>query len=168
MRESLDASLEAAHRHHARRLILILAVLLLIVAGCDSNEGGKATGGTGGGIDVTLQEFAVLAKPNSAPAGEITFSVTNKGSEDTHEFLVFKTDLAPDALPTAPDGSVDEEGEGIELVSEVEDIAVGRMPGVFCLARRGQVRPHLQHRREGGRRDHRPLPGGDADGLTVE
>jgi hypothetical protein len=59
------------------------------------------------------------------------FSLTNKGPEDTHEFLVFKTDLAPETLPTAPDGSVDEAGEGIELVSEVEDIAVRRTPGVF-------------------------------------
>jgi hypothetical protein len=50
------------------------------------------------------------------------------GPEDTHEFVVFKTDLAADALPTASDGSVDEEGEGVELVDEIEDIAVGDTP----------------------------------------
>ena len=38
---------------------------------------------------------------------------------------MFKTDLAPDALPTGDDGSVDEAGAGIELIDEVEDIAAG-------------------------------------------
>ena len=77
---------------------------------------------------MTLQEFAVLPAQESAPAGDVTFAVTNDGPEDTHEFVVFKTDLAPDALPTASDGSVDEEGEGVELVDEIEDIAVGDTP----------------------------------------
>ena len=65
---------------------------------------------------------------DSAPAGEVTFNVGNVGPEDTHEFVIFRTDLAPDALPTAPDGSVDEEGEGVELIDEIEDIAVGATP----------------------------------------
>jgi len=120
-----------------RRVILILAALSLVAAACGSDEGGGATGVTGTRIDVTLQEFAVHATPDSAPAGEVVFSLTNKGPEDTHEFLVFKTDLAPDALPTAPDGSVDEEGEGVELVIQVEDIAVGRMNPAFGGRRHG-------------------------------
>ena len=55
----------------------------------------------------------------------MTFNVTNEGPDDIHEFVVFQTDLAPDALPTNDDGSVDEEGEGVELQGEIEDIAVG-------------------------------------------
>jgi len=43
---------------------------------------------------------------------------------------VFATDLAPDALPTAPDGSVDETGEGVELIDEIEDIPVGETQSV--------------------------------------
>lgn len=39
--------------------------------------------------------------------------------------VVVKTDLAPDALPTGSDGSVDEEGDGIEAIGEVEDVANG-------------------------------------------
>jgi hypothetical protein len=65
--ESLDGPLEAAHRHHVRRVILILAALSLVAAACGSDEGGEATGVTGTRIDVTLQEFAVLATPDSAP-----------------------------------------------------------------------------------------------------
>jgi hypothetical protein len=39
-----------------------------------------------------------------------------------HELVVIKTDLAPESLPTAEDGSVDETGEGIEVIDEAEDI----------------------------------------------
>lgn len=117
--------------------ISMVVGLTLMAAACgDDDEGGTtaatggATGETGGGttVDVTVQEFAVLPAQESAPAGDVTFAVTNTGPEDTHEFVVFKTDLAPDALPTASDGSVDEEGEGVELIDEIEDIAVGDSP----------------------------------------
>jgi hypothetical protein len=77
----------------------------------------------------------VLLAQESASAGDVTFAVTNTGPEDTHEFVVFKIDLEPDALPTGSDGSVDEEGEGVELIDEIvelideiEDIAVGDTP----------------------------------------
>jgi len=103
-----------------------LAVLSLVAAGCSDDDGGET--GNNGTVEVTLQEFAVLPSPDSAPAGEVTFDVTNIGPEDVHEFVVFATDLAPDALPTAPDGSVDETGEGVELIDEIEDIAVDATP----------------------------------------
>ena len=38
--------------------------------------------------------------------------------------VVIKTDLAPDALPVDKDDVVDEEGEGLEPIGEVEDIEV--------------------------------------------
>jgi uncharacterized cupredoxin-like copper-binding protein len=124
-------------RRHRAVVVSVLAALSLVAAACgDGDEGGTtaatggATGETGGGttVDVTVQEFAVLPAQESAPAGDVTFAVTNTGPEDTHEFVVFKTDLEPDALPTASDGSVDEEGEGVELIDEIEDIAVGDSP----------------------------------------
>ena len=103
-----------------------LVVFTLVAAGCSSDdEGGKGTGGDGGTVEVTVQEFAILPAVESAPAGELTFDVSNTGPEDIHEFVVFATDLAPDALPTAADGSVDEAGEGVELIGEIEDIPVG-------------------------------------------
>jgi len=117
---------------YRRRAVVmsVLAALSLVAAACGDDDEGEATGANGGGttVDVTLQEFAVLPAQESAPAGEVTFNVTNEGPEDVHEFVVFRTDLAPDALPTAEDGSVDEEGEGVELIDEIEDIAVGDTP----------------------------------------
>lgn len=93
-------------------------IALLSLAGCGG--GGETT------VAVTVQEFSVLPAQDSAPAGSVTFDVENTGPEDTHEFVVIKTDLAPDALPTAEDGSVDETGEGIdEVIGEIEDIAPG-------------------------------------------
>ena len=101
----------------------IVATLGLLAVGCSSDEGG-------GSVDVTLQEFAIIPSTSSVGAGEVTFNVTNEGPEDTHEFVVFDTDLAPDALPTAEDGSVNEEAEGIGVVDEIEDIAVGDSPSL--------------------------------------
>jgi uncharacterized cupredoxin-like copper-binding protein len=97
----------------------VLAALSLISCG-----GGETT------VDVTLQEFAVIPAQDSAPAGTITFQVENTGPDDVHEFVVIKTDLAPDALPTDENGVVDEEGEGMEVIDEIEDIPVGETQSV--------------------------------------
>jgi uncharacterized cupredoxin-like copper-binding protein len=75
-------------------------------------------------VAITLQEFSVGADPTSAPAGTVTFEATNNGPDDVHEFVVIKTDLDITALPTVEDGSVDETGEGIEVIDEIEEIAV--------------------------------------------
>jgi uncharacterized cupredoxin-like copper-binding protein len=72
-------------------------------------------------VDVDLQEWALVPDQSTAPAGEVTFNIQNIG-EETHEFVVVKTDLGFRDLPTAADGSVDEEGDGIEPIDEVEDI----------------------------------------------
>ena len=120
-------------RRRAAISVAAAAVLCLVAAACGDDDGGTtaATGAATGGattVEVTVQEFAVIPAASSAPAGDVTFNVTNEGPDDTHEFVVFKTDLAPDALPTAKDGSVDETGEGVELIDEIEDIAVGDTP----------------------------------------
>jgi uncharacterized cupredoxin-like copper-binding protein len=80
--------------------------------------------GGGGGVGVTLADYTVTPDESSAPAGDVTFDVTND-AEQTHEFVVFKTDLAEDQLPLDADGNVDEEGEGVELIDEIEDIEGG-------------------------------------------
>lgn len=90
--------------------------LALVTAGCSSDDDG--------GVGVTLADFTITADPDSASAGEVTFDVTND-AEQTHEFVVFQTDLAADQLPTEEGGDVDEAGEGVEHVDEVEDIEGG-------------------------------------------
>ena len=111
-----------------RRMLIIGAAAFLAVAATACGDGGEAGDGGGDGgttVDVVLQEFAVIPAQDSAPAGTITFQVENIGPEDVHEFVVIKTDLAPDALPTDENGVVLEEGEGMEVIDEIEDIPVG-------------------------------------------
>ena len=93
------------------------AIALAFVAG--------SCGGGGGTVNVTLQEFSVGTDPTSIYAGEVTFEATNEGPDDTHEFVVFQTDLGPADLPTDENGAVVEDGEGITLIGEIEDIEVG-------------------------------------------
>jgi uncharacterized cupredoxin-like copper-binding protein len=90
----------------------------------------SSCGGGAATVDVTLQEFSVLPSEDSVAAGEVTFEVENTGPDDTHEFVVIRTDLAPDALPTDENGAVDESGEGIEVIDEIEDIPVGGTPSL--------------------------------------
>jgi uncharacterized cupredoxin-like copper-binding protein len=58
-------------------------------------------------IDVTLDEWNITPAELTAKSGEVNFVVTNAGDRP-HEFVIFKTDLAPDALPTV-DGEVQED-----------------------------------------------------------
>jgi uncharacterized cupredoxin-like copper-binding protein len=110
---------------HRAALFAMLA-LMLTAAACSSEDNGGSTGGTGGAtgatasattVDVTLKEFGILPATDSAVAGDVTFDVTNQGPKDTHEFVVIKTDLAPNALPTKADGSVNEEAAGLSSPS---------------------------------------------------
>ena len=100
-----------------KRLAVIVGLVALVAPACSS-------GGDEGDVGVTLSDFEVQLDPTSAPAGEVTFAITNDASQ-THEFVVFQTDLAPDQLPTNDEGDVDEEGEGVAAVDEVEDITAG-------------------------------------------
>ena len=117
------------------RMLIATGLILtgVLLAGCgDDDETTTATstpGGTAAGegteVDVTLKEFEVITETDSVEAGEITFNVENTGPDDIHEFVVLKTDLEPDALPTVADGSVDEGSEDIEVLGEIEDLPVG-------------------------------------------
>jgi uncharacterized cupredoxin-like copper-binding protein len=89
-----------------------------------------ACGGGGNTVNVTLQEFAIATDTATVGAGEVVFQATNDGPNDVHEFVVFRTDLGPAELPTDENGAVVETGEGIELIGEIEDIAVGDTPSV--------------------------------------
>lgn len=104
---------------------LLVLVVGLALVGCQTMEATT--------LDVTLQEFAVISATDSAPAGSITFNVENTGPDDIHEFVVIKTDLAPDALPTDENGAVTEAGglfPFVEVIDEIEDIPVGESPSL--------------------------------------
>lgn len=111
-------------------LPMIVLAGLALVAACgdddDGNGGGNGNGDGNGGatVDIELREWAVAADPTSVSAGSVTFNIENTGPDHPHELVVVRTDLAADALPTHENGAVDEEAADIEIVDEVEDIAV--------------------------------------------
>ena len=93
----------------------VILVLAFVTTSCGGDEGG---------VGATLADFSITLDSDSAPAGEVTFDVTNDAAQ-THEFVVIQTDLAEDQLPTDDSGLVDEEGEGLTLIDEIEDMAGG-------------------------------------------
>jgi uncharacterized cupredoxin-like copper-binding protein len=97
-------------------------VLGLLLTGCGGDEEGTAAGGEGA-VDVELADFSIDLPAPDVVAGETTFDIRNVGGT-AHEFVVMRTELAADALPTDDTGSVEEEGaEGLEVIDEVEDLA---------------------------------------------
>ena len=116
-----------------RRAAIAAASLTLLLAACSG--GGTATPSAAPespaedplapNVNVTLQEWSVTPSETTAPAGDVIIQATNDGPEDDHELVVIKTDLDPAELPTKEDGSVDEEGEGIEVKGEIEEFEVG-------------------------------------------
>lgn len=77
-------------------------------------------------VEIALTEWAVTPSVSEAPAGMITFEVTNDGTLP-HEFVVILTELAATELETTADGSeIDVEASG-EVIGEIEEaeLAVG-------------------------------------------
>ncbi len=72
---------------------------------------------------VTLSEWKVDVA-STLNAGTTTLNISNNGTIE-HELLVFKSDLAPSAYPTDAAGDIKEDGAGITLVSDGDNIAVG-------------------------------------------
>jgi uncharacterized cupredoxin-like copper-binding protein/mono/diheme cytochrome c family protein len=90
---------------------------------------GQFAGGAPGAIEtpipdaadvaISLAEWMVSPDPVSIAAGPVNFQVTNDGTT-IHNFRVFRTDLAPDALPL--DGTrVDEESDALDVVGGFTD-----------------------------------------------
>jgi uncharacterized cupredoxin-like copper-binding protein len=104
-------------RHRRGVVLFTAAVALTLLA--------TACGGGDQTVEVTLLEWGIGLTDRSANAGEVTFEATNDGPNDVHEFVILRTDLAATELPTDETGAVDEVGEGIEVIDEIEDIPVG-------------------------------------------
>jgi uncharacterized cupredoxin-like copper-binding protein len=117
-----------------RWALLAISVVAFAVSACTTGQAspspaptaGPAASAAAGSVDVKLQEWAVVPASTSVAAGKVTFRVTNTGPADIHEFVVLKTDLDPGALPTDATGKVSEGGTGMEVIDEIEDIAVGQ------------------------------------------
>ena len=80
---------------------------MLAAAGCSAAATPPAA------VNATLTELQVATSSDKAASGSVTFTIKNDGTV-VHEFVVLKTDLASDKLPTTADGTVDEESGELE------------------------------------------------------
>jgi len=103
---------------HPIVLVLACLTLTLPLAACDDDDDDGTT------VNVALREYSVTPDRTTAPSGNVTFDVSNLGSEP-HEFLVIKTNLAPANLPIEINGSYEEDGAGTDLIDEIELILPG-------------------------------------------
>jgi len=86
---------------------------------------------------ISLYEWKVIA-PTTLKAGMTTFTISNFGKVP-HELLVFKSSLAPAAYPTDAAGNIKEEGAGVTLLSDGDNIdpagsqvrAIDLAPGTY-------------------------------------
>jgi uncharacterized cupredoxin-like copper-binding protein len=75
------------------------------------------------GLTITLSEWKV-AVPSTAVAGTSSYTISNAGTTP-HELLVFKSDLDPVAYPVDAAGNIKEEGAGVTLLSDGDNIDPG-------------------------------------------
>jgi uncharacterized cupredoxin-like copper-binding protein len=123
----------------ALALVLIPAALALVAFLTAERRHEPAPLGTP--VNVRLEDFEVHPDAAAVPAGTVSLRILNQGPT-THEFIVVRTDRAPDKLPLQRDGlTVDEEGDGVELLDEVggldiddrETLVLDLTPGHYVL-----------------------------------
>jgi uncharacterized cupredoxin-like copper-binding protein len=89
-----------------------------------SESSAEPAGNPAAGTAIYASEWSV-GLPTSMVAGQANFSITNIGTIQ-HEVLVFKSDLRPSAFPVDKKGNIIEDGPGVTLVSDGENIDPGK------------------------------------------
>lgn len=102
-------------------LVLFGTLALLFLAACSDTDGG-------GELRVTLDEWSITLDKTSLPEGPIQFTIKNEGEKE-HDFIILRTEIAPDDLPTNDDGSADLDAPDVDEVRTVEDLEDGDETG---------------------------------------
>ena len=111
-----------ARRRWAWALALVLAVLALAAPLTVFRRQEPTSRGTP--VNVLLEDFKVRQAAAVVPAGTVRFRILNQGPT-SHEFIVVRTDRAPDKLPLQRDGlTVNEDAPGIDLLDEAEGLDI--------------------------------------------
>ena len=104
--------------------LVYLAGACLMAGFLAACSGTPAAPATVAPITIELKSFSLTPSATTAKAGDVTFMVTNTATEDKHEFVVIKTDLAADKLPVGGEKTVDE--EALQVIDEVEEMDPGK------------------------------------------
>jgi uncharacterized cupredoxin-like copper-binding protein len=97
-----------------RRAWSLAAILLLVAVAC----------GSGGGVSVELEEFAVHVAPGSVAAGATSVTVRNTG-QVRHELVILRTAWPPNRLPVRA-GLVLLRRPGIVVVNRTARLDAGK------------------------------------------
>ena len=101
-----------------KKIVTLLAIALFVVPSLTACGSGQKT------VDVKEDSFSITM-PSSVKAGNITFHVSNIDSSANHEFIIIKTDLAPDKLPLDGNGNVDLTAQGVTVINQIKNLAPG-------------------------------------------
>ena len=105
-----------ARRRWTWALALVLAALAVAVPLTVARRQEPPPRGTP--VNVLLEDFRVREDAAVVPVGTVSFRIRNQGPT-SHEFILVRTDRAPDKLPLQRDGlTVNEEAPGIKLLDE--------------------------------------------------
>ena len=111
-----------ARRRWVWALALVLAALALAVPFTVARRQEPTPRGTP--VNVLLEDFKVRQDAAVVPAGTVRFRIRNQGPT-SHEFIVVRTDRAPDKLPLQRDGlTVNEDAQGINLLDEADGLDI--------------------------------------------
>ena len=111
-----------AGRRWAWALALLLGALVIAVPFTLARRSEPPPRGTS--VDVLLKDFKVEEDAAFVPAGTVSFRIRNQGPT-SHEFILVRTNRAPDKLPLQRDGlTADEEARGVELIDEAEGLDI--------------------------------------------
>ncbi len=104
------------------RVVLFLCVLASCAADANDASGDIATEGSNE-ITGSVEEWKITVTPKSANAGEVKFTIENKGTIG-HEFLVVRTDILDGQIPLDGDHFA-EPSEGLEVIDEIGEYPAG-------------------------------------------
>jgi uncharacterized cupredoxin-like copper-binding protein len=111
-----------AGRRWSWALALVLAALAVAVPLTVARRQEPPPRGTP--VNLELEDFKIQEDAAVVPAGTVSFRILNQGPT-THEYIVVRTDRAPDKLPLQRDGlTVNEEAPGIDLLDEAEGLDI--------------------------------------------
>jgi uncharacterized cupredoxin-like copper-binding protein len=115
--------LDNLRRHQTFVAVLIVLVALAVAVPLTMTRRQEPTPG-GTPVNVLLEDFKVRPDAADVPAGTVSFRILNHGPT-SHEFIVVRTDRAPDKLPLQRDGlTVNEDAPGVDLLDEAEGLDI--------------------------------------------
>ena len=92
--------------------LVVTAGLILVLAACSTTPSSTTITGT-------LTDYKITLSATSAPAGSVTFNVTNGGTI-VHEFVILKTEVLAKDLPLVGDGVDEDAYNAIGEVAETD------------------------------------------------